>query len=87
MNAIGKSISTKCCYCGMVKIEGQWSAAGDLGDALHSHGCCPVCAVQMMSESECSSVGGTRLAGSETRLFRPSYSRRPIRAAVADAVV
>ena len=85
MGAIGKTITTKCCYCGMVKSDDRWHFQMDAGEHLYSHGCCPVCEAQMMSELEFFAAPSTLPAVSEMASLRST--RRPVRATVADAVI
>ena len=85
MGAIGKTITTKCCYCGMVKNNDRWHVQMDAAEHLYSHGCCPVCEAQMMSELEFFAAPSPLLVESEMAAIRSS--RRPIRASVADAVI
>ena len=85
MGAIGKTITTKCCYCGMVKSHDRWHFQLDAGEHLYSHGCCPVCEAQMMSELEFFAAPGTIPMALEASSVRSP--RRPVRASAADAVV
>ncbi len=85
MGAIGKTITTKCCYCGMVKSNDRWHFQLDSSEHLYSHGCCPVCEAQMMSELEFFAAPGPIPVASEMTSFRSP--RRPVRASAADAVM
>ncbi len=82
MSAMPTSISTKCCYCNRVKSDGGWQNRPVFGDQLYSHGCCPVCEEQMMSELD---------LFEEPRFdmltVRSRHSRRPIRATIAEVPV
>ena len=84
MNYVANNgLTTKCCYCGMVKNDGHWHMVLDSGETIYSHGCCPVCEAQLMADLEVFTAPVAMAADP----FRPIHSRRPIRAAVADAVV
>ena len=87
MGEIGTTVTTKCCYCGKVKRNGRWHDSIDLGETLHSHGCCPVCEARLMSELDSLAAPGAMSAGADVLAFRPHHVRRPIRAIIADAAV
>ena len=84
MGTIGKTITTKCCYCGMVKNNDRWHFQLDASEHLYSHGCCPVCEAQMMSELEFFAAP-TLPAVSEMASLRPA--RRPVRGTAADVAM
>ena len=82
MSAMPTAILTKCCYCSRVKSDGEWQNRLYWGDQHYSHGCCPVCEAQLMSDLDLAEA-----PRSDVLAVRSRHSRRPIRAIVAEAAV
>ena len=82
MSAMPTTILTKCCYCNRVEIDGKWQNRLYWGAQLYSHGCCPVCEAQMMSDLDMAEN-----PRADVLAVRSRHWRRPVRAMVAEAAV
>ena len=84
----GNAMTTKCCYCGMVKNQGRWHHPVEEASHLVSHGCCPACERALMDDLDYAPEGDARVAAaSGAFVLSPPRPRRGLRAAPAEAAV